>query len=128
MEEGREDVAVTILRGSVHRSIGRVAFLVTGLGLFPAGLRTDLWRDEGGGAVREVETAQFTLDSHALHLLAPYVLAGNGVAEGNVVVAHLEDDAEALMILVLNVDDGLRGLVIMRRGLGAAHGIGGVYS
>ena len=128
MEEGGEDVAVIVLRGSVHRSIGRVAFLVAGLGLFPARLRTYLRRDEGGSTVGEVEAAEFALDAQALGLLTLPLLTGDGVAEGDVVIAHLEDDAEALVVFVLNVDDGLRGLVGMRRGLGATHLVSVAYN
>ena len=128
VEEGGEDVAVIVLRGSVHRGIGRVAFLVAGLGLFPARLRTNLRRDEGGGAVGEVEAAQFALDAQALGFLALPLLTWDGVAEGDVVVRDLEDDAEALMVFVLNVDDGLRGLVGMRRGLGATHLVSVAYN
>ena len=124
MEEGREDVAVTILRLHRHGCISRVAFLVRGLGLFPARLGTYLRRDKGGRAVGEVETAEFRDDARAFVLYLTDLLTGNQIAEGDIVVGDLEEHAERAAVLVLEVQRQGVGLVNGRRSLGAAHLIG----
>ena len=123
MEEGGEDVAVAVLRGCVHRCVGTVALLIAGLRLFPTCLGAYLGRDERRGTVGKVETAELTLDAQPLEVLALPLLTGHGIAEGEVFVGHLEDDAEALLVFVLDVEHGLRGLVVALRSLGAAHGV-----
>ena len=124
MEEGREDVAVTILRLYRHGCISRVAFLIRGLGLFPARLGAYLRRDKGGRAVGEVETAEFRGNARAFVLYLTDLLTGNQIAEGDIVVGDLEEHAERAAVLVPEVQRQGVGLVNGRRSLGAAHLIG----
>ena len=123
MKQCREDIAMTVLGSDIHGGVGRVALLIAGLRLFPTSLWSDLRRDEGGGPVGEQETAFLLIDDRAFVFLAIELLTRDTVAESDVVVADLEDDAERPSFLILEVECQLVGMVFGRGSLGAAHGI-----
>ena len=128
MKQGGEDIAMAVLGRGAHLGIGRVAFLVRGLGLFPTSLWTYLRGDKGGCSIREIETAGLRENTHTLHVFLLPFLSGYLITECNVVVTYLETDVKCDIILVLEMNDQHVSLIVGRRCFGTAHGVSGAYS
>ena len=109
MEQTGEGIAATILRLRRHRSVGRIDLLVTRLRLCPARLRAYLRREEGGRAVREIETGGLAEDERPL---TTSVADGQAVAESHVVVRHQEGDRQPLLLLILQRHCQAVGLIV----------------
>ena len=60
-------------------------------------------RDKGGGGFRKVEAAEFGEYTCTLVLYLINLLAGDLIAEGDIMVGHLEEDAEGTSVLVLEI-------------------------
>ena len=123
VEQGREHIAVMVLRFSSHRCIRRVALFITGLRLFPASFRTNLRRDEGRRSVGQSETALLAGDDGTFHLPAFHGLPWQFVTECHVAVAHLKAHGHLLAAGILTGQQYAASLVVCFGGLGAIHAV-----
>ena len=105
LEEAREGVAHAKLRLLVHRSIRCVFLLVGWFGALPSRHRGDLRTEEGGGLLREVESAHLFIYNDRLRIVL--LRANHLIVISHVVVGDVQVKGHGVLLLVEKADISL---------------------
>ena len=98
VEQTREGVATTIVRLLVQLAINAITLFVTGFGICPTCLRTNLRCDKCGGAIREVKAGSLAKNQRALHATWSF---GNTILKSHIVISYHKGNSHLQLLFVL---------------------------